>query len=73
MKNGWLTLLACLFFSLMINAQENRIREARENVPLDSIVLSDPFILADYKTNMYYMTGTGGRFHRMSQWLKDSF
>jgi beta-xylosidase len=32
----------------------------RKNVPLDSIRLSDPFILADKKTNMYYMTGTGG-------------
>lgn len=30
-------------------------------VKMDSIVLSDPFILADKKTNMYYMTGTGGR------------
>lgn len=34
--------------------------EVRKNVPLDSIVLSDPFILADAKTKLYYMTGTGG-------------
>jgi len=45
----------------MLNAQENRQFKFREHVPLDSIVLSDPFILADHKTNMYYMTGTGGR------------
>ncbi len=32
----------------------------RENVPLDSIRLSDPFILADKGTSTYYMTGTGG-------------
>ena len=32
----------------------------REGVPLDSIVLSDPFILADSATHTYYMTGTGG-------------
>jgi len=32
----------------------------REDVPLDSIRLSDPFILADKNTSMYYMTGTGG-------------
>ena len=32
----------------------------RENVPLDSIRLSDPCILADKRTAMYYMTGTGG-------------
>lgn len=29
--------------------------------PLDSIRLSDPFILADRKTATYYMTGTGGK------------
>ncbi|HTN35665.1 MAG TPA: glycoside hydrolase family 43 protein [Arachidicoccus sp.] len=32
----------------------------KKNIPLDSIRLSDPFILADHQTNMYYMTGTGG-------------
>ena len=34
--------------------------QARENVPLNSIRLSDPFILADKNTSTYYMTGTGG-------------
>ena len=29
-------------------------------IPLDSIVMSDPCILADDATQMYYMTGTGG-------------
>ena len=33
----------------------------RSHVPLDSIRLSDPCILADKKTGMYYMTGTGGQ------------
>ena len=32
----------------------------KTNVILDSIRLSDPAILADSKTNMYYMTGSGG-------------
>lgn len=32
----------------------------RTGVPLDSIHLSDPFILADTATRTYYMTGTGG-------------
>lgn len=32
----------------------------REDIPLDSIRLSDPCILADDKTQTYYMTGTGG-------------
>ncbi|MBD0278836.1 MAG: family 43 glycosylhydrolase [Flavisolibacter sp.] len=60
MKSFGLTLLGCLFFSFVLKAQESGVREVRKNVPLDSIVLSDPFILADRKTNRYYMTGTGG-------------
>lgn len=35
--------------------------EASGLVPLDSIRLSDPCILADSATGMYYMTGTGGK------------
>ncbi len=53
-------LLCSLISSLILSAQNNRPYELRKNVPLDSIYLSDPFILADAKTNMYYMTGTGG-------------
>lgn len=34
--------------------------QPRENVPTDSIILSDPAVLADAKSGMYYMTGTGG-------------
>jgi beta-xylosidase len=60
MKNAWLTLVACLFGSIAVKAQGNRVPEVRTNVPLDSIRLSDPFILADSQTSMYYMTGTGG-------------
>lgn len=60
MKNGWMILLVCVFFSVALTAQERRMPEVRKNIPLDSIVLSDPFILVDGKTNMYYMTGTGG-------------
>jgi len=41
-------------------AQNQGPRPIRENVPLDSIRLSDPFVLADPKTKTYYMTGTGG-------------
>ena len=33
----------------------------RENLPLDSIRLSDPFVFADNASKTYYMTGTGGR------------
>ncbi|RXG24155.1 glycoside hydrolase family 43 protein [Leeuwenhoekiella marinoflava] len=34
---------------------------AKKNIPLDSIRLSDPYILADEASQTYYMTGTGGR------------
>jgi beta-xylosidase len=60
MKSLGLILFGCLFFSFVLQAQESRLQEVRRNVLLDSIVLSDPFILANPKTNLYYMTGTGG-------------
>lgn len=41
-------------------AQQKPIPPRRQNIPLDSIRLSDPFILADQRTHTYYMTGTGG-------------
>src|SRR5690349_6705402 len=60
MKKLHYILIACILYSASSTAQNRRFNEPRTNVPLDSIVLSDPFILADKKTNMYYMTGTGG-------------
>lgn len=59
MKNSCL-ILTCLLASMISNAQNRRF-ELRKDVPIDSITLSDPFILADQKSKMYYMTGTGGR------------
>ncbi len=53
-------LILYVLISLGICAQQQHSRGIRTNIPLDSIRLSDPFILADAKTNMYYMTGTGG-------------
>lgn len=50
-------LIACCNIAVHSQNLEQRLRE---NIPLDSIRLSDPFILADEKTSMYYMTGTGG-------------
>lgn len=38
----------------------NHMHEVRHDVPLDSIWLSDPAVLADPVTHLYYMTGTGG-------------
>lgn len=60
MKKLSLTCLGFLFYSVVLMAQNRGVYELRKNIPLDSIFLSDPFILADHKTNMYYMTGTGG-------------
>ncbi|QRR03998.1 family 43 glycosylhydrolase [Dyadobacter sandarakinus] len=39
---------------------QNQPQAIRTDIPLDSIRLSDPCILADKSTSMYYMTGTGG-------------
>jgi beta-xylosidase len=54
------SLVLCLFLLTASIARSQLAMTVSENIPLDSIRLSDPFILADRKTNMYYMTGTGG-------------
>lgn len=69
MKNSLPLLLVCLMLAVTLPAQNNRRFELRRHVPLDSIVLSDPFILADANTKTYYMTGTGGMLWK-SQDLK---
>lgn len=52
-------LLLILLWSLpgALRAQDVAVRTG---VPLDSIRMSDPFVLADKATKTYYMTGTGG-------------
>jgi len=60
MKTGYLTVLGCLLIYITATAQESKLFKVRKDIPLDSIILSDPFVLADRNTNMYYMTGTGG-------------
>jgi beta-xylosidase len=63
MKNSIYLLL--LFYLIYVSCQPSDQGQnqdtIRTNVPLDSIRLSDPAILADSKTKMYYMTGTGGK------------
>ena len=55
----FVSLIFLLFMSsLSVWGQHPRI--VKKDIPLDSIRLSDPFILADEATQMYYMTGTGG-------------
>ncbi|MCM1108276.1 MAG: glycoside hydrolase family 43 protein [Clostridium sp.] len=54
MANKIYSLILAIFLSTTLAAQ-------RTQVPLDSIVLSDPCILTDTATQTYYMTGTGGK------------
>ncbi len=58
MKYNIITIVLALLTTISAQAQRNI--KPRTNVPLDSIVLSDPCILADKATMTYYMTGTGG-------------
>lgn len=53
-----LSMLLCLLCITTSEAQKKW--NVKKDVVLDAIRLSDPFILADAKTHMYYMTGTGG-------------
>lgn len=57
-----LSVLVMAAFTISCGTQ-NKPKATSENklTPLDSIRLSDPFILADSATQSYYMTGTGGR------------
>src|SRR6056300_847093 len=58
MKRIMITLLMVLSF--ISTFSQGFTREVKHNIPLDSIRLSDPAILADKGTSMYYMTGSGG-------------
>lgn len=55
--------LLLTFFSLffLINLYSQKKNKSHKDIPLDSIHLSDPFILADNASQTYYMTGTGGK------------
>lgn len=61
MKKIRVVLFGYLFFLPFLSVQGSEDQEIRRNVPVDSIGLSDPYVLADHKTGTYYMTGTGGR------------
>lgn len=58
MKHTLRPLLSALLLALATAAHAQS--KIYENVPTDSIRLSDPFVLADKATKTYYMTGTGG-------------
>jgi hypothetical protein len=56
-----IVLIVAVTITTMLTAySQNRQQMIREDIPLDSIRLSDPFILADKTSSTYYMTGTGG-------------
>lgn len=55
---GKILITLLVLHPLSTNAQ--RAYQPRHNVPLDSIIMSDPAIIADNATKTYYMTGTGG-------------
>ena len=70
MKRKTLTFLLLIAFTSTV-AQRRWPPEVKEDVPLDSIRLSDPCILADKQTATYYMTGTGGLLWKskdLSRW-----
>ena len=53
-----LVVFACFVCTSFCFAQHKF--KIKQNIPLDSIRLSDPYILANIKTKTYYLTGTGG-------------
>jgi len=59
------SLLAIFFASMIVGScgisEKQATTDEMKYTLLDSIRLSDPFILADSATQTYYMTGTGGR------------
>ena len=56
------SLLALIAFTVSCGTQNKPTTTSEVKLtPLDSIRLSDPFILADSASQSYYMTGTGGR------------
>ena len=68
----FILLLASFLLTPALISAQNKVKGLfRSNIPLDSIMLSDPCILADKNTNMYYMTGTGGlmwKSHDLADW-----
>ena len=60
-----IALLILLLMMVVVYADaQPREPRVRQDVPTDSIRMSDPAVLADKNTGMYYMTGTGGMMWR---------
>lgn len=53
------------------NLRSRQLPGFKIDIPLDSIRLSDPCILADKESGLYYMTGTGGKLwvgRNLNEW-----
>ncbi|TJZ62181.1 glycoside hydrolase [Sphingobacterium olei] len=62
MKKQYILLIYVLLVCGILSVYGQRTTsKIRVDVPIDSILLSDPCILADKATATYYMTGTGGK------------
>lgn len=61
MRKETIITLSVLYCVLVLSACTIGEKNAQGSIPLNSIVLSDPAILTDHETQMYYMTGTGGK------------
>ncbi|WP_370478341.1 glycoside hydrolase family 43 protein [Tamlana flava] len=55
------TLLMLVSVFCFMSCKSQGEGQVKKNIALDSIRLSDPYILADKATQTYYMTGTGGK------------
>ena len=58
-KNKCILVLVLVISVICSGLSQEDKKDIQRNIPLDSIRLSDPFILADKNTATYYMTGTG--------------
>lgn len=60
MKSFAYIIATAALLSVSASTLKAQNRTIHEDVPTDSIRLSDPFVYADKETKTYYMTGTGG-------------
>ena len=73
-RNLLLSILGLMTFvgvSVEAEGAHRFVPEPKTDVPTDSIILSDPAVLAEPATGTYYMTGTGGllwKSHDLKLW-----
>ncbi len=53
--------LTAIIYILFTSGCSLEIKTALYDTPIRNIILSDPYIIADEETGLYYMTGTGGQ------------